>query len=60
MADTKRGPGRPPSENPRTHRIPVRVHDAEREAIEAAARRAGMPVAQWLREVAMGAARLSG
>jgi len=53
MADTKRGPGRPPSEHPRTHRIPVRVHDAEREAIEAAARRAGMPVAQWVREAAL-------
>lgn len=53
MTTPKRGPGRPPSEHPRTHRIPVRVHDAEREAIEAAARRAGMPVAQWVREAAL-------
>lgn len=45
------GPGRPPGPpgSQRTARLVVRVSDAEREAYQAAARRAGVSVGEWVR-----------
>ena len=49
---TGAGPGRPPGPpgSQRTARLVVRVSEAEREAYQAAARRAGVSVGEWVRE----------
>ena len=52
MKRPKRGPGRPAFEEgtARTGVFTLKVSDEERAAIDAAAKRAGLPVTQWARD----------
>jgi hypothetical protein len=49
--------GRPPTNHPRTHAVPVRLNDPELDLIRAAAERAGQPVGVWARERLLAAAK---
>ena len=59
-AVAKRGPGRPafPNGKAKTGVFAIRLSEDERDAIDAAAARAGMPVTQWAREALLAAALL--
>lgn len=61
MTAPKRGPGRPPKPDAdrQSERIPLHVTHAERETLEAWARRAGQPLSALVRETALRAARRS-
>lgn len=49
--------GRPPSENPRSKVIPVRLTEDEHALIVRAAQAAGEPVGVWIRTKAVAAAK---
>ncbi|HWA71546.1 MAG TPA: toxin-antitoxin system HicB family antitoxin [Polyangiaceae bacterium] len=56
-AEPKLGrPRKPPGEK-KSGRIEIRVTEAEHAAMEAAAARAELPLSEWLRDVALKAAR---
>ena len=49
--------GRPPSSNPRSNAVPIRLADDELDAIRAAAQRAGLTVGEWMRSKLLAAAK---
>ncbi len=52
-APKKRGPGRPPSENPRLDMLHVRVTSQELDTIKANAQASDQDVSQFVREKAL-------
>ena len=55
---TKRGRGRPPVDNPASVRLNVRVTPEDRAKYHRAAKRAGLPLAAWLKYLADSAAAM--
>ncbi|HJQ00098.1 MAG TPA: hypothetical protein VJ851_00730 [Jatrophihabitans sp.] len=51
--------GRPPSGNPRTHAVPIRLTDDELTELKTAADRAGMKTGEYIRQKALAAAKRS-
>jgi uncharacterized protein (DUF1778 family) len=49
--------GRPPTDNPRTHVVPVRLSEDEMRLVRSAAETAGETVGAWLRAKAVAAAK---